>query len=334
MPLSHRISNKFHRVFAGAHRTLDALLSRGKPAWYRGLPPTFNWSDGHPEFRKGKFKKAFKKYSRSREYVDKKLLTLPYLREHGIQLSLFGGLGDSIQFLRFAKLLHENGVRVTLVFDAKYRPLKELFSMQSYITSVVDMAIPDVPAINLKSVPHLLDIDLKTLPVDEYLIADPALVRRYADMMKADGNLKIGVQLTGGKIHDVKKRYVDISMFRSLSEKQVSLYYLDRDNLLDTKGVPLHQLGENRTFPETAAILQNMDLVISVDTAAAHLAGAMHRPVWTLLPHPCPSWRYFLDESRMPWYPTMRIFRQSERRDWEEVMAHVDRELTKIMDNR
>jgi ADP-heptose:LPS heptosyltransferase len=77
-----------------------------------------------------------------------------------------------------------------------------------------------------------------------------------------------------------------------------------------------------RDFTDTAMLVSQLDLAISVDTAIVHLAGAMGKPVWTLLPF-APDWRWFLDREDTPWYPTMRLFRQSERGDWDEVMRRV-----------
>jgi ADP-heptose:LPS heptosyltransferase len=83
---------------------------------------------------------------------------------------------------------------------------------------------------------------------------------------------------------------------------------------------------EIKNFADTAALIANLDLVISVDTAAAHLAGAMARPVWTLLPF-LPDWRWMLDREDSPWYPTMRLFRQARRGDWAGVVERVAGEL-------
>jgi ADP-heptose:LPS heptosyltransferase len=79
-------------------------------------------------------------------------------------------------------------------------------------------------------------------------------------------------------------------------------------------------------FAETAALIQNLDLVISVDTSVAHLAGALGKPVWVLLPF-IPDWRWMLDREDSPWYPTMRLFRQTQRRDWNAVIDRIVTEL-------
>jgi len=86
---------------------------------------------------------------------------------------------------------------------------------------------------------------------------------------------------------------------------------------------------ELQDFADTAAIVANLDLVITVDTAVAHLAGALGKPVWILVSN-APDWRWFLDREDSPWYPTARLFRQSAHGNWQEVLARVERELRKL----
>jgi ADP-heptose:LPS heptosyltransferase len=88
--------------------------------------------------------------------------------------------------------------------------------------------------------------------------------------------------------------------------------------------------GQIKDFSDTAALIENLDLVISIDTAGAHLAGALGKPVWTLLPH-VPDWRWMLEREDSPWYPTMRLFRQPSPGDWKSVMARVHDELKRIV---
>ncbi len=90
---------------------------------------------------------------------------------------------------------------------------------------------------------------------------------------------------------------------------------LGRDNLIDLD-------AELQDFADTAAAMQQLDLIITVDTAVAHLAGALGKPVWVLLPF-VPDWRWMLDREDSPWYPTMRLFRQSQAKDWSEVFVSV-----------
>jgi hypothetical protein len=92
--------------------------------------------------------------------------------------------------------------------------------------------------------------------------------------------------------------------------------------VLQSRGDILHFGEELKTYADTAALIANLDLVISVDTSVAHLAGALAKPVWILLPF-IPDWRWLLDREDSPWYPTARLFRQDETRGWDNVMARV-----------
>jgi ADP-heptose:LPS heptosyltransferase len=99
---------------------------------------------------------------------------------------------------------------------------------------------------------------------------------------------------------------------------------IDNSNLLQNLGPELN------SFTDTAAIISQLDLIITIDTATAHLAGAMGHKVWVLLPF-APDWRWFLERSDSPWYPSMRLFRQSEPGNWQPVISKVKRELEQLM---
>jgi hypothetical protein len=100
-----------------------------------------------------------------------------------------------------------------------------------------------------------------------------------------------------------------------------------------TPGMDFVNLGEElQDFSDTAGLIENLDLVISVDTAIAHLAGAMGKAVWVLLPF-IPDWRWMMDRDNSPWYPTMRLFRQKTRGDWESIFQRVEKELRMRVDS-
>jgi ADP-heptose:LPS heptosyltransferase len=106
----------------------------------------------------------------------------------------------------------------------------------------------------------------------------------------------------------------------------------DTATLKESAGI-IHFRHELEGFSETAALISHLDLVISVDTAIAHLAGALGKPVWILLTH-VPDWRWLLDRDDSPWYPTARLFRQSEAREWDSVITRVGDELLKFIGSR
>ncbi len=103
------------------------------------------------------------------------------------------------------------------------------------------------------------------------------------------------------------------------------------ERLLAARKDILHFGAELQDFAETAALVSQMDLVITVDTSVAHLAGALGKPVWVLLPF-APDWRWLVDRRDSPWYPTARLFRQKQRGDWESVLVELKRSLTELLE--
>jgi len=136
-------------------------------------------------------------------------------------------------------------------------------------------------------------------------------------------------------------RSVPLEMFARLAAipgvRLISLQKGDRPGQLQpgSPDLPLEALGDDfdlgpQAFLDSAAVMSHLDLVITGDTALAHLAGALGRPTWVALKH-VPDWRWLLDRTDSPWYPSMRLFRQSRRGDWEGVFAALHRELTRVV---
>lgn len=163
-----------------------------------------------------------------------------------------------------------------------------------------------------------------------YLAADP--VRGDLWRKRLPGGRRIGIIWQGNPDHhNDKNRSVPLRRFAPLADCDgITLVSLQRnfgeEQIPGCAGLfPLHLPGEIYTsggFDETAALIMALDLVISVDTSVAHLAGALGCPVWVLLPH-VPDWRWLLNRDDSPWYPSMRLFRQPELGDWDTVFAQV-----------
>jgi hypothetical protein len=139
---------------------------------------------------------------------------------------------------------------------------------------------------------------------------------------------KVGIVWAGGKSH-IKNSHRSIApnLFQSLSEiNNIDLIGLQKEitcSHSDLKAIGIENIGDTFTdFTDTAAAIDNLDLIISVDTATAHLAGAMGKPVWLLLPY-IPDWRWMLEKDDSPWYPTMRLFRQRKNKSWTDVLSQV-----------
>lgn len=231
------------------------------------------------------------------------------------------GFGDAIQFVRFVPLLQTLGARVTLEC---FPVLKRLFAQSGLADQLVAQGEPIASAdcqVPLMSLPGLLKVNLATIPNRvPYLIADPELVKAWETRLPA-GEWRVGVawRARQGKPNDHRSiNKEDVALLADVPEATVI-------SLQNDESPPggITDVGTSFTdFADTAAVIDQLDLVISVDTAAAHLAGALGKPVWLLLPV-VPEWRWLLDREDSPWYPTMRIFRQSRGESWAAVVTRV-----------
>ena len=236
------------------------------------------------------------------------------------------GLGDTVQFARFAPQVAARGGRV--IVQAQ-RPLLGLLRSLEGVAELVGVrqASPafDVQA-PLLSLPWLLGIRLETLPAAApYLAAEPARVARWREIVGTGSHPTIGLVWAGNPRHGRDR-------VRSLPPERL-LPLLDHDARwfslqvgASADGLPADRVTDLAPrltdFDETAAAVTALDLVITVDTAVAHLAGALGRPVWLLLPF-SPDFRWLLGRDDSPWYPTMRLFRQPAPGDWQSVVAAV-----------
>ncbi len=249
------------------------------------------------------------------------------------------GLGDSIQFLRYVPLVARRAASVVLQVQASLMPLVQGLAPNC-------RAVPSghaLPATDLQcpllSLPHAFGTALATIPDSApYLSADPALVRAWQERLADDGNgPRVGITWSGNPSHaNDRNRSIALASFRDIAVEDCRFVGLqpqvrasDRIELDAWTGMfdagPLLQ-----SFADTAALLQALDLVIAVDTSVAHLAGALGRPVWILLPY-SPDWRWMLDRRDSPWYPSARLYRQGADRDWAPVLARVHADLAALV---
>jgi ADP-heptose:LPS heptosyltransferase len=181
------------------------------------------------------------------------------------------------------------------------------------------------------SLPGLLKTTLESVPADvPYLFAAPDLVEQWRQRLGAPEGFKIGIAWRGSPTHaNDRTRSIPLSCFESLAALPgVRLFSLQKwagaEQLQDAANrFPVTEVGSRlEDFMDTAAVLANLDLLITCDTAVAHLAGALALPVWVALPL-VPDWRWLLDRSDSPWYPTMRLFRQKAPGDWAGVFEQI-----------
>lgn len=246
------------------------------------------------------------------------------------------GVGDSIQFIRYAPVLASRGARVVVEI---FGDLKALSQRVKGVEKVIAMgeALPpfDVEA-PLGSLPMLCGTTLESIPAQvPYLSADPVIAETWRSRLAGmGGGLKVGLVWAGNPKHpNDRNRSMSLATLAPLAlAGNITFISLQKgpQELLSQRppdGMQcLDFAGELKDFSQTAGLVANLDLVISVDTSVAHLAGAMGRRVWTLLPF-VPDWRWLLEREDSPWYPTMRLFRQTARKDWTSVIARVAGEL-------
>ena len=247
------------------------------------------------------------------------------------------GLGDTIQFARYAAQLARGGAKVVLEVQPALVPL---LSRLAGVSSVVGRGDP-LPAYDVYcpagSLPLALRTEISTIPANvPYLAASEQRVAKWRERLGPLPSPRIAVAWSGSASHaNDRNRSITLERFApllvggqgSVVSIQRELRDGDADALARLPNV-MHVGDALGDFDDTAAVVALADLVISVDTSVVHLAGAMGRPVWALLPFQ-PDWRWLLDRADSPWYPTVRLFRQPKPGDWESVMARVKEELSR-----
>jgi hypothetical protein len=254
------------------------------------------------------------------------------------------GLGDTIQFARYIPMLAARGAKVILWVDD---PLASLMSGLSGVSRLITKSDP-LPVFDLHcpicSLPLAFRTSIETIPSDVYL-PRPAEARvqawesRLRDRLGPSGKLRVGLAWSGNpnhwNDHNRSLRLQELSPLLDLDADFVSLQKDPRPHdraQLERTGI-LDLTADLTDLAETAALVSCLDLVITVDTGIAHLAGALGRPTWILLPH-TPDWRWLLGRDDSPWYKSARLFRQDARRDYAPVLERVREALQQILSAR
>jgi tetratricopeptide (TPR) repeat protein len=256
------------------------------------------------------------------------------------------GLGDTLHFVRYAALAKARGGRVIVECQPA---LRRLLAGAAGVDQLVAQGEPlppfDVQA-PLLSLPGIFGTAADTIPANvPYLQAKPERVEHWRRELAGLGGLKVGIAWQGNPaFRGDRQRSVPLAHFAPLAAVEgVRLLGLQKgpgqEQLAGLAGrFPVLDLGPELDaaagpFVDTAAVMKNLDLVISSDTAVPHLAGALGVPVWVALPS-VPDWRWLLGREDCPWYPTMRLFRQARPDDWGEVFARLAAELKALARGR
>jgi tetratricopeptide (TPR) repeat protein len=240
------------------------------------------------------------------------------------------GHGDTIMAARFVRAVIERGARVILDPPPAMRPLLEqiegiTLTRQDEPSPMFDLYCP------LMSLPEALGVTLENLKAEvPYLSAPSAHVEKWRPRLANAARLKVGINWAGNPTfqHDETRSIGLQRMLPLLAQSGVQFFSLQTDlregdaEILRSRPDLTRLGGEIETFADTAAIISLLDLVISSDTSVVHLAGALGKPVWILLQR-VPDWRWLLDREDSPWYPTARLFRQTELGDWSGVIEKV-----------
>jgi tetratricopeptide (TPR) repeat protein len=244
------------------------------------------------------------------------------------------GLGDAIQFCRYIPLLAERGARVILEID---QALKDLLSSVSGITQCVAKGetLPDHDFYcSLASLPLAFGTEIDTIPSSVPYVSVSERARSWTAFLGPSGRARVGIVWSGnpnhGNDHNRSMPLKALTPLFDVEAQFVSLQKNARENdiaFLRGRMDILDAAPELDSFADTAALIQQLDLVISVDTSVAHLAGALGKPVWILLPY-VPDYRWLLDRDDSPWYPTARLFRQTATRNYVDVLDRMRADLS------
>lgn len=247
------------------------------------------------------------------------------------------GLGDTIQFCRYALKVKKAGAKVTLAVQSSLVPL--LQTLDPDIT-VIELGHP-LPLFDLHcplmSLPLAFKTTLETIPKDTpYLYPPPDYQKKWRNMVSQSTSAKIGIVWSGTpKDENDHNRSIPLELLNPLLEMPLAFHCLQKDLSLRDKeklatypNVHIHA-AEIGDFADTAALVSAMDLIISVDTSVAHLAAAMDKPVWILLPF-APDFRWLLERRDSPWYPSALLYRQPSIGNWPAVIKQVCEKLQEL----
>jgi tetratricopeptide (TPR) repeat protein len=244
------------------------------------------------------------------------------------------GLGDAIQFARYVPLVAAGGAKVILEVQPELKSLMRGLDGAAAVVARGEATPPFDVHCPLGSLPLALHTEPASVPAQiPYLVADDAQAAKWSARLAALPRPRVAIAWSGNASHDNdRNRSIPFARLRPLLAAPARFVGIQRDvraeDAAALAGEPrVTQLGEELTdFSDTAAVLALCDLVIAVDTAPAHLAGAMGRPLWVLLPF-APDWRWTREAATTPWYPQARLLRQAALGDWDGVIARAADEL-------
>jgi tetratricopeptide (TPR) repeat protein len=325
----------------------EALASYDRAIALQPDFPEAHWNAASLRLLTGDFKRGWSEYEWRWKYeamaIASRNFPQPLWRGEPIEgktilLHSEQGLGDTIQFCRYATLVAARAARVIFEVD---KPLHELMTGLAGVSQVVQRgaALPEFDVhCPLLSLPAAFASDLETIPsAPFYLSASPQKLVEWRERFSAGNRCRIGLVWSGNPAHKRdQNRSIDLGALLPLLDIDADFVSLQKDvrpadaMVLSQRPDIAQFSGELSDFSDTAALISQLDLVIAVDTSVAHLVGALGRPVWILLPY-LPDWRWLLDRDSSPWYPAARLFRQDETRAWASTVQRVREALLEFI---
>mgnify|MGYP001179866480 CR=1 FL=1 len=252
------------------------------------------------------------------------------------------GFGDILQFSRYLTLIRGlDPPPTTLLFDCPAK-LIPFFSDWDCIDTIGDFgdAPPEFDVFTpLMSLPHLLGTTLETIPADTPYLTNSLTEYVKVPVLRRD-NLKVGIVWASDHGNSYRRKLCPVKEIASLFDiEDITFYNLQfgdeakKIEAYTSRANVQNMANELGDFDHTAAIIKQMDMILSIDTYIVHLAGAMNIPVWVMLAF-APDWRWFLDRSDSPWYPCAKLFRQKHPGDWTSVLDAIRKELKFLMVNK
>lgn len=330
-------------ALAALGRDVEALDSYDQALAINSAFTEARWNKSLVLLRQGDFREGWELHTACPEYQSPKALRrFPAAPAWDGTESLDGkilllhadqGYGDVIQYCRYAPLLRSRGARIILEVPKPLRSLMQSLEGVDILATWGDKP----PAFDLhcpfSNLPGAFRADLESIPrTTPYLCTDPERMAFWAKRLGRRAGLRAGLVWSGNPGHQQdRNRSIPLTLLAPLKDTGIEFVSLQKE--VRANDVPLidslcrwHFDAELSDFSDTAALISQLDIVISVDTAVAHLAGALGVPVWILLPL-VPDWRWMISRTDSPWYPTARLFRQTLRGQWDTVIQAVRREL-------
>lgn len=298
----------------------------------------------------GEYKKGWEKYDASRMVQHRRMQpSIPRWNGEDLQgkkIALYyeQGFGDTLQFVRYAALVAQLAAYTVLwvqvplqrLLQTSFPALEEIHGIENVNTIPPDDFDFSCP---MPSLPLLFHTSAQTIPQSvPYITVSPDLIAKWERIVKAahpHGNYRVGIVWAGNpdhhNDHNRSMELADLADLFTLDRVQwISLQLGAKVRELDAYAGTIYDYHTELTdFAETAGLMTQLDLIITVDTAVAHLAGAMGKRTWVLLPF-APDWRWQLEREDSPWYPSVRLFRQQEPGIWKDVIDKVQLSLQKI----